>query len=39
MSQNGTNELLSEEEEHAVKESWTVIWNDKKTNGIKIFVK
>ncbi|XP_063397985.1 globin-like [Mytilus trossulus] len=39
MSENGTNELLSEEEETAVKESWTVIWNDKKTNGIKIFVK
>ncbi|XP_063423431.1 globin-like [Mytilus trossulus] len=39
MSENGTNELLSEEEETAVKESWTVIWNDKTTNGIKIFVK
>lgn len=39
MSENGTNQLLSEEEETAVKESWTVIWNDKKNNGIKIFIK
>lgn len=43
MSENGcsncSNNVLSEEEENAVKESFDVIWRDKKEIGINIFVK
>jgi hypothetical protein len=43
MSENGcsncSDNVLSEEEENAVKESCDVIWRDKKENGINIFVK
>jgi hypothetical protein len=43
MSENGcsncSDNVLSKEEENAVKESFDVIWRDKKENGINIFVK
>lgn len=43
MSENGcsncSDNVLSEEEANAIKESFAVIWRDKKENGINIFVK
>lgn len=39
---NGTTSepsALSEHELEAINDTWTLIWNDKKTNGIELFIK
>ncbi|CAG2244489.1 unnamed protein product [Mytilus edulis] len=39
---NGTTSepsALSEQELEAINETWTLIWNDKKNNGIELFIK
>lgn len=36
---NGAESLLSDDEQSAIKESWSFVWKDKKENGIKLFIK